>query len=214
MSLILDLIFPKSCCSCGQMGSYICPKCLAKTKILPVSNLKSGKAEACLSLFKYNAIIKKVIYELKYNFVSDLADDLVFVCVETIKKHFPHLLEYWQQNQFVLVPIPLYPSRQNWRGFNQSEILGNKLAANLNLGFNSQLLLRSTETKTQALLSKSNRHKNTQNAFEMAKVNGQKLPKNIILFDDVATTRSTLSSALNAFKIDGLNHCWYLTVAG
>jgi len=211
MSLILDLIFPRNCLLCGKNGRYFCPKCFSLQKTNPVKHLIHSKKEGSLSLFRYENIVKIAILELKYKFVTDLATQLVNLSVHQIKTNFPHILKYWQENNFVLVPIPLFSSRQNWRGFNQSILLGKILAKKLKLNFSDQILFRTKYTHTQAKIKNhTQRIANLQNAF----VVNQKIPPNIILFDDVASSFSTLNSAFNSLKCDDLNRCWYLTLAG
>ena len=211
MSLILDLIFPKNCLSCGKNGHYFCSKCLASQKTNPVKHLTHSQKEGSLSLFRYETIIKKAILELKYKFVTDLATELIDLSVHQIKINFPHILKYWQENNFVLIPIPLFPSRQNWRGFNQSILLGKILAKKLKLNFSDQILFRTKYTYTQAKIKNHiQRMANLKDAF----VINQKIPPNIILFDDVASSFSTLNSAYHFLNCDDLNRCWYLTLAG
>lgn len=211
MSLILDLIFPKNCLSCGKNGYYFCSKCLSLQKTNSLKHLNHPKKEGSLSLFRYEAIIKKAILELKYQFVTNLATELVDITVNQIKTNFPHILRYWQENNFVIIPIPLFLSRQNWRGFNQSILLGQILAQELKLNFSDQILFRTKYTHTQAKIKNHlQRMDNLNNAF----VVHQKTPPNIILFDDVASSFSTLNSAFNSLNFDDLNRCWYLTLAG
>lgn len=214
MSLILDLLFPKSCLNCGKMGQYFCSDCLDKQIINSPRISKTGlNYEGSLSLFKYNSLIKKIITEIKYAFVTDIIDSFVDTAVLTIKTNFPHILDYWRQNNFVLIPIPLYPFRQNWRGFNQSVLIGKLLAHKLHLKFSDQILYRTKNTQTQAKLTKKKDKKlNLENAFTCS---NQPIPQNIILFDDVSTTFSTLESANLAISNHVVpNRCWFLTLAG
>jgi len=215
MSLILDLLFPRFCLKCHRPGDYFCPHCLGQqiTKS-PVISDKKSKIEGYLSLFKYDDLIKQLITEVKYGFVTDIIDPLVDTSVLLIKKNFPHLLNYWQKNNFIIVPIPLHPLRQNWRGFNQSILIGKKIAKKLKLKFSEQVLFRVKDTHTQAKLkNKQEKHNNLQNAFICS---DQKIPSNIIIFDDVSTTFSTLNSALEAIytKHGSPVQCWFLTLSG
>lgn len=214
MSLILDLLFPKFCLQCHKSGSYFCPNCLNQQIVhSPHFSPSNSNCEGSLSLFKYNSLIKKLIVEIKYAFVTDIIDDFVNSTVFIIKQDFPHLLDYWRQHNFVIIPIPLHIYRQNWRGFNQSDLIGQKLAQHLGLQFSNQILFRNKNTHTQAKLSKKSAKKdNLKNAFTCS---NQKIPSNIILFDDVATTFSTLKSALKTISsFDDQVHCWLLTLAG
>ena len=213
MSLLLDLIFPQKCASCGQMGEYLCPKCRQKLPILSIKPPQSG-FDGGLSFFKYNQAIKSLITDLKYNFVTDNVDTLVSLMVAEIKTNFPNLLKYWRQNDFILIPIPLHPSRLNWRGFTQSELLSQKLAQKLKLKFSNQILLRHQFTHPQARLTKSvDRINNVANIFSLYPVSGNFKSKNFILFDDVTTTHSTLNSAQSVLKSLSPSQCWSLTLA-
>lgn len=213
VSLILDLIFPKTCYGCGQKGDYLCPKCQKHISILNTHPPQNG-FDGGLSLFHYNSTIKSAIIDLKYNFVSDNANRLAAFMVKTLKSNFPNLIKYWQQNKFILIPIPLYHSRQNWRGFNQSEILGQLLAKKLSLNFSNQILIRHRHSHIQAhLKTTKERTQNVANIFSLNQKIGDIKHKNFILFDDVSTTQSTLISAKNTLKFLSPNQCWYLTLS-
>ncbi|MDD3002511.1 MAG: hypothetical protein PHS06_01420 [Candidatus Shapirobacteria bacterium] len=213
MSLILGLIFPKKCYGCGQTGEYICSKCQKNINILNIKPPQNG-FDGGLSLFKYHSFIKSAIVDLKYNFVSNNTNDLADFCVKTLKSKFPNLIEYWHQNNFVLIPIPLHQSRQNWRGFNQSDILSQKIASKLSLDFSNQILIRHQNTAIQARFKNiKDRKNNVANIFSLSPVLGKFKHKNFILFDDVCTTQSTLISAQKTLKTSSLNQCWYLTLS-
>lgn len=214
MSLILNFLFPIKCLGCGQKGDYFCSSCLNKqTTHSPIFSTKNPQIEGHLSLYKYNSLIKKIITEIKYGFVTDVIESFTDNCANLIKNNFSNLLTYWQKNDFVLIPIPLHYYRQNWRGFNQSVLIGKLLAQKLNLKFNDQLLFRSKNTHVQAKLkNKTDKKTNLSNAFC---VFDQEIPQNIILFDDVATTFSTLNSAYQTLSSHGSpSHFWFLTLSG
>jgi len=211
MSFVLDLIFPKKCFGCTKSEFYICPKCQSKIKINSPKFSTDSVKEGSLSLFKYDSFIRSTIQSLKYEFVTDLADEFSSIFSQKIIKNYPDLLFYWQKNNFVLIPIPLYISRQNWRGFNQSQLLGLLIAQKLNLNFSNQIIFRHRPTFTQSHLKNHlKRQQNTKNAFTPI----IPIPKNLIIFDDVATSFSTLNSAFKSLKVFGLNRCWFLTLAG
>ncbi len=213
MSLILDLIFPKTCYGCGKKGDYLCPKCQKNITVLNTKSPQNG-FDGGLSLFKYDSAIKSAIIDLKYNFVSDNTDKLTDFMAKTLKSDFPNLIKYWQQNNFILIPIPLHHSRQNWRGFNQSEILAQKIALKLSLDFSNQILIRHQNTGIQARLKNiKDRTNNVANIFSLNPISGNFTHKNLILFDDVSTTQSTLISAQTTLKALLPNQCWYLTLS-
>lgn len=211
MSLLLNLLFPIKCLNCGQKGQYLCPKCFSLQRTNNPKYIDKSPKEGSLSLFRYEYLIKKVIFELKYHFVTDIVDELTNLSSNHIKSTFPHLLKYWQDNHFVIIPVPLYKSRQNWRGFNQSIILGKKIAQNLNLNFCNHTIFRRRHTLTQAIIKNiTTRYQNLHQAFYSV----SPIPKNIILFDDVASSFSTLNSAYQSLNCADPIRCWYLTLAG
>jgi ComF family protein len=224
VSLILDFLFPKTCYGCHKPNGYLCPECQIHLKHLSINSDTQPPVEGRLSLFKYHPPINTLISELKYKFIFDVTDDLVSISTIAIKTDFPHLLSYWQQQSFTLVPIPLHWYRQNWRGFNQSHLLASKLSSRLSLNYCPDLLIRSKYTSPQVkTISKKARKSNIGNAFSLRNslFEGERgptavgtgvFPHNIILFDDVYTTGSTLTSAASIFPKSC--HIWYLTVAG
>lgn len=215
MSFVLDLIFPKTCYGCGKNSGYLCSKCLSKIKTQSIKINSKNKMEGSISVFKYDSIVKKAIHGLKYDFVSDLSDELANMVVKRIKSDFRNLLSYWQKNKFVFIPIPLHQFRGNWRGFNQSVLIGQRIASKLKLKFSDSILIRNKNNISQTKIKdKLFRGSNVQDIFSLG-CNINKIPQNIILFDDVLTTGSTVKSALNCIqnKFD-IKKAWVLTIAG
>jgi len=212
MSILLDLLFPKTCFVCGHLGDYFCPKCTKNLNIGKLNHLTSPNIEAHLSLFSDPAV-KKAISSLKYSFVSDLAPSLAKIAAITLKKRFPLIVDYWRQSDFTLIPVPLHYFRQNWRGFNQVSLIGESLAKFLKLPFNPNLVTKTKFTDTQAKTThKALRLKNQQSAFSLRSPynsfspalsregSGEGLiPQNIIIFDDVYTTGATSTSLAKIF---------------
>ena len=124
---LLDLLFPKKCLECGKEGRYICDECFKKVSPARCDNSN-------YAIFKYEEVIRKAIISLKYKFAYDLADELVDACIQRLKANHQFL-------NAVLVPIPLHKHRENWRGFNQTEIIGEKLAKAMNWKYASNLLV-------------------------------------------------------------------------
>ena len=116
---LLDFLFPKSCLECGKSGKYLCSSCVEKV-------LDGNFDKNNFAIFKYKGVIRKAIISLKYKFATDIVDELIEICVDRLKSSKFH--------NVCLVPIPLYKLRENFRGFNQAELLGEKLAKKVKLG--------------------------------------------------------------------------------
>ena len=117
------------------------------------------------------------------------------------------LQDYFQE--FVLLPVPLHPRRLNWRGFNQAELLAQKISQRFSTIID-QSLLRIKNTKPQADLDRESRKTNIAGAFALAK---EIAGKKFLLVDDVATTGATLSEIAKLLKSAHASEVWAITVA-
>lgn len=201
---LLDLIFPKKCLECGKEGQYICGNCLMNVSL---RRYKNGN----FSVFKYKSVIRKAIISLKYKFAYDVVSELVSVSVDNI----PEL-----DKNIILVPIPLHKHKNNWRGFNQTELLGEKIAKQMKWRYIPNLLLKTVKSKQQVGLKGQERRKNLSGVFV---VNSKILPSyntynllhnTIVLFDDVYTTGTTINEAKKVLQKAGFKNIKSLTIAG
>ncbi len=212
---MLNILFPRTCYLCKKPGLYFCTSCqkklpFKKDQLCFACNKKTTLGythsscsssyfpDLSISLFHYQPPIRTALHDLKYRFVSDLAKELSLLTLNQLKGKYKPLLSLWGQKKFVLVPVPLYKTRKNFRGFNQTEIIGKLIAKNLNLSFQS-LLKRNKPTRPQHSLSSSLRKKNLKTAFSISDPSFP-LPKNILLFDDIHTSGSTLSACTKTLK--------------
>lgn len=201
--MILDFLFPKTCLGCGSGGIYICDSCLNDV-------LLNGWFENNCSIFKHEGVIRKVIISLKYKFAHDLTDELVERVVEVIKTNpkFDNL-----KSNFVLVPIPLHKQRENWRGFNQSELIGERVAKKMTWEYFPDLLIRNKNTVPQINLKGLERRSNLSGVFSYNPNHSINTKSKILLFDDVYTTGSTISEAKKTLNQAGIKNIKSLTVA-
>jgi ComF family protein len=117
-----------------------------------------------------------------------------------------------RQNGTMIVPVPLYPTKEREREFNQAERLARRLGAATGLPMNKRLLRRILPTRTQTQLTREERLANVRNAFAMR--NGQRLNgERIILLDDVFTTGATTSACARVLTAAGAGEVWVWTVA-
>lgn len=214
MTSFLDLIFPKKYYSCHQNGNYFCPKCVKELEVNQAQTNHCAPFDGSISLFPYNSAIKDIIMDLKYNFVTDVADEIANIMFSTLKQNFPNLLNYWQKEKFIISPITLSRFRHNWRGFNHSALICSAFAEISRLEYYPYLLTRSRHNPPQVSLDKKiDRVSNAHNLFTIS--SELKIPQNIIIFDDVCTTMSTLKSAARPLKNSGKTlELWALSLAG
>jgi len=111
-----------------------------------------------------------------------------------------------------IVPVPLHPTKQREREFNQAERLAWRLSLATNVPLNAHLLRRVVPTRTQTLLSREERRSNVRNAF-IARDVASAEKKRIVLVDDVFTTGATTGACAQALVSAGASEVCVWTVA-
>lgn len=195
-------IKPPFCARCGLpcegeiTGSFICSNC--HDLELHFVSAQSAVAAKGLTL--------EVIHRFKYQralwFEPFLADLLLRAALPVLQA----------QNWNVVVPVPLHPIKQREREFNQAERIAKHLARALRIPLRNDLVRRALPTRTQTLLSKSERAENVRRAFvpaARAKLQGER----IILVDDVLTTGATTSACARVLRKLGAGEVCVWTVA-
>jgi len=221
---ILDLIFPKTCLGCGRPVGYICDSCIKKIRIpKPVcpfclrTSIKGRVHPACsgplaldglVCLWDYEGVIRKAILALKYKFAAQIAREISSYASDRLQNS--RLLP---SKSTVLIPIPLYWYKKNTRGFNQAEEVGKAVAETLGWEFRSRLLIKTVPTISQTELKREERQKNLNGTFVASPDLSGLKDSNVVLFDDVWTTGSTLKEAAKVLKQAGAKKVWGLTLS-
>lgn len=110
--------------------------------------------------------------------------------------------------------VPLHEKRYMKRGYNQSEILGRKLAEKMNLKFNGKIMKRVKNTIAQFKLRKEEREKNIKDAFRLnPKYTGKIRGKTIFIVDDVLTSGATLRECGKLLKKEGAKQAFGLILS-
>ncbi|MDD2923144.1 MAG: ComF family protein [Anaerolineales bacterium] len=216
----LDLLFPPLCGGCDKLGSRWCADC--QRSVITLSGIVcdvcglpqdvAGVCDACRAdrpHFRalrawavFDTSLQRALHKLKYKRDISMGDALAAQMTD-----FAQGLN-WRAD--ILVPIPLGKQRLKERGYNQVGMIAKPLAMALNMQYAPRGLTRCKETRSQVGLSKRERKENINGAFQAWKgVSG----KNVIVFDDVSTTGSTLSSSADALLSAGAKEVYALTVA-
>lgn len=226
-NFILDVIFPKFCFFCQKEGFYLCEDCLATLEISqenfclcenPTNVFNGGKCRKCyfkkldslyFAVAYQNKKIKKLIHQFKYEpFIKELAEPLANLIIT----HFQLTEKQKDFEGFVIIPVPLEKKRLKWRGFNQAEEIGKKLAEFFKIPLLSNVLLKIKETPTQVELDGDKRKENLNKVFAVENKNLIN-DKKILLVDDVYTTGTTMEECARVLKKDGAKEVWGAVVA-
>ncbi len=159
-----------------------------------------------ISVWRYQGVVRKAVVKLKYKFVTDLAEELIQAFVNRLKT------QDLSFDKAILIPVPLHRSRQRWRGFNQAELLGRIIAEKMDWGLASDLVVRTRQTKPQVELKGADRRTNVVDTFA---VTNKPIKRHLtyVIFDDVATTGSTIKEVTKVLRSAGARKIWGLTIA-
>ncbi|MFC1987819.1 ComF family protein [Chloroflexota bacterium] len=220
--MALDLLFPQWCIGCGKESGFICGSCRSLLpRVMPPLCPRCGRHQpggvlcsSCVSWqadidgirspFRFEGIMRQIIYQLKYKNIRALAAPLSRM-----------LNDYLTTNPIpveALVPVPLHRKRLRERGYNQSSLLAKELGKLTNLPVVGDCLIRQRSTQPQARTSNvKERQTNVTGAF--ACYNQRLRDKQVLLVDDVSTSGATLNACAVALKAAGATSVWGLALA-
>lgn len=201
----INLFYPNLCLLCEkplvEHEQQLCLHCLYdlpranyhKRPDNPMLKLYAGIPQlqnaAGFLIYEKEGKVQSLIHSFKYRDNKQLAKQLgrIAACELQTNNFF--------NNIDLLVPVPLHPKKERKRGYNQSEWIAQGIASLINKPVISDILLRSTHTKTQTSKQRYERHLNVEKIFSLH--NAEPLEhKHFLLIDDVITTGATSLSCI------------------
>lgn len=205
---IIDTIYKKRCYFCKNSfsGKRMCGKCFNKIPKFPYKCIKRINSVEIFCVTLYKEETQKLIRAVKYHNEKDLA-----------YYQAKMMYDFWvnvekSEKEFFIVPVPMYPEREKERKYNHMELVAQEFIklAGENYKLETNLIKRIKNTKPQYNLSKKEREENLKNAFELCENYQNFENKNILIFDDIFTTGSTMQEMIKTFKNNGLNDLYAL----
>ena len=210
---MLELIYPSVCGICEKIDKeYLCEECKEKLKKYCINEIEDCKENKRvyyvykIKILRYEIIVREKIIEYKFNEKTYLYNTMEKIILND-EKICSFLKKY-----DIIIPVPMYKKRKQSRGYNQTELISKKLAKDLKIESSNKVLRKVIDTKKQSTLTKKERIKNVENAFNV--VNSKSIEnKNVILLDDIFTTGSTLNECSRMLKLAGTKEIAILTIA-
>lgn len=224
----VDVLFPRRCPVCNEIvlpkGNLICPSCYKKLSFVKSPSCKkcgkevfSDSQEYCFdctkhrrsfeygfALVNYNEAAKNSMLKIKYKNKREYLD---FYTDEIVKK-LAFRIQWTKADG--LVPVPVHPKRLRQRGFNQAQVLAEKLGEALKLPVYPHILRRNKKTAPQNGLTPQERLKNLEQAFAAADIPDE--VQSVILVDDIYTTGSTVEACTRVLKKAGVKRVFFLAI--
>ncbi|MEN9614040.1 MAG: hypothetical protein RLZZ347_347 [Candidatus Parcubacteria bacterium] len=161
-------------------------------------------------------LVRTAIWELKYRGNTKIVDLLAQVVYEEIVSELSDLALFSSHEKVILIPVPISPARLRERGWNQTELLAQKLTVLdsgtfFTLDTKSLLKIKDTPSQTKSK-HRAEREKNLKGCFKVTHPEAI-ADKHILLLDDVCTTGSTLREARKTLLKAGARAVYAITVA-
>jgi ComF family protein len=231
---LLDLCYPRDCYFCrkpaGEEG-YICQECLERlslhrnpscTRCGVESTLLDGPDFVCSECLKHPPAIERTFIVTRYeNAFRDLIHTFKYRkgiwLTEDLGRYL--LATYLERIQNagitidVIIPVPIQAAKHRTRGYNQTDLLADYLAKNLNLPVKKHALKRvKTGIISQTRLHRRERLQNAKRAYRLTR-HVTLTDLNVLLVDDVVTTGATCNACAELLRNAGAKAVYVLALA-
>jgi ComF family protein len=170
--------------------------------------------ERAVAYAVYEDGLREMVHLLKYERMRAVAVPLGRMLAKTIET-----LHGETDKNLLLVAVPLFPSKERARGYNQTVLIADAALAELSksrpewrLTAAHGVIRRVKDTRSQFELTPKGRRRNLQGAF--AVVDGSPLVgREVLLVDDIYTTGATARACSRVLRRAGASKIWVATVS-
>lgn len=224
----LNLLFPRRCPLCdrilGREERLCCRECEKKLPwVQAPACMKCGKpiprgeqefCEDCagichsfdrgIAAFTYTGALRRSVHRMKFENRRDYLD----FYGEAMALAGERLLAQWTPQ--ALVAVPMHWRKKRRRGYNQSELLAEKVSRLTGIPVARGLVSCVRYTSSQKALDRRERLRNLGGSFVVSQ--GASSLHSVVVIDDVYTTGSTMDAVSRALKDAGISQVNFLTL--
>jgi ComF family protein len=205
---------------CGRCGEALDMEGLRFVGQFPVEGLLCAPCrrvppefERAVAYGVYENELREMVHLLKYEGVRAVARPLGAKLAAAVE-----MLD-GMGRELMVVAVPLYPSKERQRGYNQAVLLSDvalsvlkKSKPEWDLRAAHKVLRRVKDTESQFALTPKGRRRNLQGAFEM-RDGASVLGREVLLLDDIYTTGATARECARVLRRAGARKVWIATLA-
>lgn len=194
------------------IGENVCKKCGSPL----TSSIPTHTCFSCIefpplftmhrSFSIYDGVVREMILLMKFKKIRIFGETLTKIAYEHLKENNSIF------DCDLIIPVPISNKRKTLRGFNQSEVIAEKLSKLLKKSILKNVLIKKIDTIPQSLLSFRERMENVRGSFKV-KGNEPLKGKSILLVDDIYTTGSTVSECCKVLLKAGAKEIKVFTIA-
>lgn len=156
----------------------------------------------------YEGPVKEILSGLKYKGRSYYVRKMIDIMCSKIN-NYPESIE-----PDIILPVPMHPTKEKKRGYNQSNLLAEGLGKNFNIKYLDDVLVKTRLTASMSSLGSSERRINLHNTFAIGYNRENDVrDKYVLLVDDVYTTGSTADECAEVLKACGARRVEIFTFA-
>ena len=206
---LLTLLYPEKCVLCGKVlekeETDLCHTCRIEAPECPISRKKYPFIDSWTALWYYEGEVRRSLLRYKFYGRRNYAD--VYGRLLAMK-----LLKEDRADVDVLTYIPISPRRRRKRGFDQVELLTQKVAQELNIPCVAAIKKVRHNRPQSGIVGDAQRRANVLGAY--AVTDGEAVRgKRVLLFDDIVTTGATAGEAARVLLTAGAREVHLAVVA-
>ncbi len=200
----------KRCDSCQNLSRIASASCRDCGKALDDCTCKNGKHDkpdydCIIAPFVYKDHVAAAIHKFKFGGYSELAKAFSEEMIAVIKNKYPDI------NFDAVTYVPISEKREKKRGYNQSRLLAQNIADELNLPLEN-VLYKAYDAPSQRKFNARQRKANVFGAFDVQE-EADVHNKIYLIVDDVKTTGATISECSAVLKSYGASSVYAVTLA-
>lgn len=158
------------------------------------------------AVWQYEEKIRVSLGAFKYHSRKEFAD---FYAAEAVRLYGERIK---REHPDVLLPVPIHRKRYADRGFNQTELLADRIGKALSIPVDREYLVRVKHTGRLKDLDPKERVKMLRDAF-LVKERKEAVYHSVMLVDDIYTTGSTVNACAAVLRQAGVKKVVFLCMA-
>lgn len=211
---LLDFMFPPRCVACDRPGRILCDVCCKRVVGIdpleacprcgaPIPQAQAWCVECRGTRYAFSSARCAALLEPPVSTaVLMLKDGGERRCAAELARLLAPCLDGWLRDGDMLVPVPATPAALRRRGFDHASDIAHALGSLT--GTQVAHLVEAKRGADQRALNRSSRFANREGAFEVREARGRRIPRSVVVLDDVFTTGATLDGVARVLRCAGV----------